>query len=44
MTFIYNCAVKANWKNKKQKVKALSESNALTVCQLNYVSVSVLVG
>lgn len=43
MTSIHNCAVKAKWKLKKQKVRALSESSTLTACQLKHASVSVLV-
>lgn len=42
MTFMHN-SVKANWKLKKQKVRALSENSALTACQLKHATVSVLV-
>lgn len=43
MTFIHNSAVKANWKLKKQIVRAFSENSALTACQLKHANVSVLV-
>lgn len=43
MTIIQTPVVKANWKRKKQKVRTLSENNALTACQLKHDNVSVLV-